>query len=76
MLGELNVSQVSHGPCTHLSPFAIKQRRTDSCDIPFLAPLCAEGCWVCLPTGRWCPIHPLLLDSPLQASLARNCRRN
>ena len=34
MLGELNVSQVSHGPCTHLSPFAIKQRRTDSSDIP------------------------------------------
>ena len=43
MLGELNVSQVSHGPCTHLSPFAIKQRRTDSSDIPFLAPLSAEG---------------------------------
>ena len=35
MLGELNVSQVSHGPCTHLSPFAIKQRRTDTSDIPF-----------------------------------------
>ena len=35
MLGELNVSQVSHGPCTHLSPFAIKLRRTDSSDIPF-----------------------------------------
>ena len=34
MLGELNVSQVSHGPCMHLSPFAIKQRRTDSSDIP------------------------------------------
>ena len=51
MLGELNVSQVSHGPCTHLSLFAITQRRTDSSDIPFLAPLSAEGCWVCLPTG-------------------------
>ena len=35
MLGEFNVSQVSHGPCTHLSPFAIKLRRTDTCDIPF-----------------------------------------
>ena len=60
MLGELNVSQVSHGPCTHFSPFAIKQRRADSSDIPFLAPLCAEGCWVCLPTGRWCPSCRLL----------------
>ena len=30
MLGELKVSQVSHGPCTHLSLFAITQRLTDS----------------------------------------------
>ena len=58
MLGELTVSHVSHGPCTNLSLFAITQRLTDASDISFLAPLCAEGCWVCLP-GEVVPGSPL-----------------
>ena len=60
MLGELNVSQVSHGPCTHLSPFAIKQRRTDSSDIPFLAPGIAAVIDFCLTACDWpCMRHRL-----------------
>ena len=65
MLGELNVSQVSHGPCTHLSPFAIKQRRTDTCDIPFF------GTVVCRRVLGRPPHGEVVPDSPFAAGFSR-----
>ena len=65
MLGELNVSQVSHGPCMHLSPFAIKQRRTDSSDIPLF------GTEVCRRVLGLPPHGEVVPDSPLAAGFSR-----
>ena len=65
MLGELNVSQVSHGPCTHLSPFAIKQRRTASSDIPLFGTVECRRVLGLPPRGEVVP------DSPLAAGFSR-----
>ena len=51
MLGELNVSHVSHGPCTHLSLFAITQRLTDSSDIPYWHRCVPKGVGSASPRG-------------------------
>ena len=58
MLGELNVSQVSHGPCTHLSPFAIKQRRADSSDIPLFGTVVCRRVLGLPPHGEVVPDSP------------------
>ena len=65
MLGELYVSQVSHGPCTHLSPFAIEQRRTDSSGIPLF------GTGVCRRVLGLPPHGEVVPDTPLAAGFSR-----
>ena len=65
MLGELYVSQVSHGPCAHLSPFAIEQRRTDSSGIPLF------GTGVCRRVLGLPPHGEVVPDTPLAAGFSR-----